>query len=76
VLERGDELSAVEIKAARTPSGKLFSALDRFAETIGKAGEKRIVDRFVVYGGSESQERSRGRILAWREIDGVGWTRI
>ncbi len=74
VIERGNELVPVEIKAAQTPSGKLFAALDRFEEALGEAGGRRIAERFVVYGGGESQERSRGRLVAWREIDGVDWT--
>lgn len=69
VVEKGTELVLVEAKAAQTPSGQFLSALERFAEILGEREGPRIAGRFVVYGGEESQERSRGKILSWRELD-------
>lgn len=55
-------------------STPFFAALDRFGEALGETGGRRIAERFVVYGGGESQERNRGRLVSWRKIDGVDWT--
>jgi hypothetical protein len=75
VLERGRDLALVEIKSAQTPSGKQFTALERFAGTLVGADARRIGERIVVYGGDESQDRSQGRLLSWRELDAVDWAR-
>ena len=63
----------VEIKSAQTPSGQPFSAFDRFAESLSGREAPRIVGRIVVYGGEESQERSLGRILSWRDLGHEDW---
>ena len=73
ILEKGADLVLVEVKSAQTPSGQYFSALDRFAGTLAGKETPRIAGRVVVYGGEESQERSRGTILSWRKLDGYDW---
>jgi predicted AAA+ superfamily ATPase len=73
VLEKGTDLTLVEIKSTQTPSGQHFSILDRFAEILAGREAPRIARRVVVYGGEESQERSRGEILSWRDVDGYDW---
>jgi len=73
VIEKGAEVVLVEIKSARTPSGALFSAFERFAETVKGREAPRIAGRVVVYGGDESQERSKGRLLSWRDMDRHDW---
>jgi predicted AAA+ superfamily ATPase len=74
VLEKGTELVLVEIKSAQTPSGQYFTAFERFAEALGGREAPRIASRAVVYGGEESQKRSRGELLSWRDLDAVDWT--
>jgi predicted AAA+ superfamily ATPase len=73
VLEKGTDLVLVEVKSSQTPSGQPFSAFERFAEAVAGQEASRIAGRVVVYGGEESQERSRGRILSWRDLDGYEW---
>ena len=74
ILERGTDLTLVEIKSARTPSGQYFNAFDRLAASFeGQEGAPRIANRIVVYAGDESQKRSRGELLAWRELDAFEW---
>ena len=73
VLEHGTDLVLVEAKSAQTPSGQLFTAFDRFAAALGKPGAPRVAGRVVVYGGDESQKRSQGEILSWREMDDFDW---
>jgi uncharacterized protein len=73
VLEKGADLVLVEVKSSQTPSGQPFSAFERFAETLAGREASRIAGRVVVYGGEESQERSRGQILSWRDLEGYDW---
>ena len=73
VLEKGADVVLVEIKSARTPSGAYFSALDRFAQSLEGREAPRIAGRVVVYGGDESQERSKGMLLSWRDLDRYDW---
>ncbi len=78
VIEHAGELTLVEIKAGRTPSSKYFSAFDRFAERVKAGGTDapwRVGSRVVVYGGDETQERQKGKLLSWRELDAHDWTR-
>ena len=74
ILERGTDLTLVEIKSARTPSGQYFNAFDRLAASLeGQEATPRIANRLVVYAGDESQKRSRGELLAWRDLDAFEW---
>ncbi|HYX23178.1 MAG TPA: ATP-binding protein [Thermoanaerobaculia bacterium] len=73
ILEKGADLVLVEVKSGQTPSGQHFSAFERFAEALAAHPVPRIAERIVVYGGAESQERRRGRILSWRDLDTWDW---
>ncbi len=73
ILEKGADLVLVEAKSGQTPSGQHFAAFERFAETLANQPALRIAERVVVYGGAESQERSQGKILSWRELDTWDW---
>jgi predicted AAA+ superfamily ATPase len=72
ILEKGTDLVLVEIKSARTPSGQYFNAFERFT-ALGQHPSPGIAGRIVVYGGDESQPRSRGTLLSWRELDAFDW---
>ena len=73
VLEKGADLTVIEIKSARTPSGKHFGAFDRLAKTLDEWDAPRISDRIVIYGGDETQARSAGTLLSWRDLDDRDW---
>jgi len=73
ILEKGADLLLVEVKAGQTPSGKHFAAFERFAESLARQPAARIAGRVVVYGGAESQERSQGDLLSWRDLDSYEW---
>ena len=70
VLERGADLTLVEAKAGRTPSGSHFTAFSTLADRIAARGDerRRIGSRLVVYGGEESQSRSEGELVGWRDL--------
>ncbi len=73
ILEKGADLVLVEMKSGQTPSGEHFNAFERFAESLTTQPAPRIAGRIVVYGGGESQERSRGRLVSWRDLDSWDW---
>jgi hypothetical protein len=58
--------SLTEIKATRTISTALFKELDRFEEIAVPAQ----VTKTLVYGGTEDQERTKYKILSWKNISG------
>lgn len=74
ILEKGVDLVLVEIKSTQTPSGHHFTAFERFAGTLAGRDAPRIAGRVVVYGGEESQQRSQGEILSWRDLDTRDWS--
>lgn len=73
VLERGAELTLIEAKAGRTPSGEHFAAFPVFAARIAARGDQRwrVAREMVVYGGEESQSRSAGELVAWADLPGA-----
>jgi predicted AAA+ superfamily ATPase len=73
ILEKGNDLVLVEIKSAQTPSRQPFSTFERFAESLSGREAPRISGRIVVYGGEDSQERSLGRLLSWRDLGEEDW---
>jgi len=76
VVEQGGRLHLVEIKAGRTPSAGYFSGFGRFADRTKLNGDTlpwHLGEQVVVYGGDETQERSKGRLLSWRELDQSPW---
>jgi predicted AAA+ superfamily ATPase len=76
VLDRSSRLTAVEIKAGKTPSTGFFSGLVQFSARLSSDGDSRwtIADRMVVYAGAESQHRSKGRLVSWRDLAHEQWT--
>jgi len=70
VIENGADLTLIEAKAGRTPASDYFTAITALSEQIEARGDGRwqIKRRLVVYGGEESQRRSRGELVSWGEL--------
>jgi len=65
VMDKGQSLWPVEIKAGQTITADFFKNLDKWASLAGAtAGPVRLV-----YGGMENQTRSRCQVLSWRNVD-------
>ncbi|MGB5616625.1 MAG: ATP-binding protein [Desulfobacterales bacterium] len=68
LIERGEELDAVEIKSGATTSADFFKNLKRFADRMEGAGKTHRVRNLVVYGGDDSRQRSDGQVLSWCQV--------
>ena len=73
LVERGERLTLIEVKAGCTPSGDYFKAFPHFTELIEARGDGRwrVTRRAVVYGGEEAQMRSAGEPASWSELPNV-----
>lgn len=68
LLEQGNAVVPVEVKAGQTVAPDFFAGLARFRELAGaEAGRP-----WVVYGGDRGQSRSEAEVLPWREIGRLG----
>ena len=75
VVDRGDDLIAVEAKSGSTIDGSFFRELTRLDELVRRTptaitGE---VVRVLVHGGDQRQQRTRGLALPWRAVQSLDW---
>jgi predicted AAA+ superfamily ATPase len=68
LVEQGGELDAVEIKSGATTSADFFRNLERFPVRLKDAGKKLRIRSHIVYGGDDSQHRSRAQVISWRDV--------
>lgn len=68
LVQQGDCLHAIEVKSAATAAPDFFKGFDQITERIQTAGLPLDLDKVVVYGGETSQQRSKARLLSWREV--------
>lgn len=75
VVDRGQDLLAVEVKAAATVHPSFFDAMGYLAELVRDAVPPPPdgVRSLVVYGGDRRQQRSAGLVLPWREVQRYPW---
>nr|MBI1231783.1 DUF4143 domain-containing protein [Cytophagales bacterium] len=62
LIERGQQLIAIEVKSGKTIHPDFFKSLDKFK------GFKPDVSNFLVYGGNESQKRSQVTIVGFMDL--------
>ena len=62
LVERGERLFPVEIKAGQTIAGDWFGTLEKFAGWSGEAGG------CLIYGGSDRQTRRGIEVIGWRDV--------
>lgn len=65
VLERGVNLTPIEIKSGETISQDYFSSLVKWNQLSGNDPQ----NSYVIYGGKESQIRSQGAALSWQQLE-------
>lgn len=73
IIELGRELLAVETKSGQTVADDFFAGLRAFATVMAEARPRRRTRGFVVYGGSEPQDRTAGTVVPWSALDAVSW---
>lgn len=59
----------VEMKAGQTISGDFFKGLDFYGGVDPRCPPE---NRYVIYGGNEIQNRSRGRVRSWACLAAIG----
>jgi predicted AAA+ superfamily ATPase len=71
LIEKGEDLIAVEIKSGATITRDFFRNLNGFSDRMKKAGKRHQIRSRLVYGGEESQRRSDAQVLSWRHVQQV-----
>ncbi len=71
LIDQGERFDAIEIKSGATAAPDFFRNLQRFPERLRDASETRQMVNYVVYGGSESQQRAYAQLLAWNEVERI-----
>ena len=74
VVDRGNDLLAVEVKSGATLHSSFFDNLQRFSVLAREAVPAARVRALLVYGGDRRQQRTVGLALPWREIQEYPWT--
>jgi hypothetical protein len=65
IFERGPELCAAEIKTSSITNSGYFDGVKK----ISSWSEGLIKDNFVIYGGVENQQWSKGKFVSWQRVD-------
>lgn len=71
IVDRAQELIAVEAKSGATVGSGWLKPLTKFATEMEETGYS-VVPR-LVYGGEERQRRTAGEILGWDDIQEIDW---
>jgi len=74
IVEAGKRLFAVEVKSGQTVAPDFFRDLETIAALAAKTTVRRDVERFVVYGGDQTQRRSSAVVVAWSDLASRTWT--
>jgi predicted AAA+ superfamily ATPase len=64
LLERSQHAEIVEIKSTGTVIPDLFKGLNYFSDLMKDDN----LEKTLVYGGSENQQRKAGRVVSWKEF--------
>lgn len=67
LIEKGERLTPVEIKSGQTVNSEFFDGIEYWCNISGVPQREGI----VVYSGDMGQEREKGRVISWRNIDGL-----
>lgn len=64
LINDGTTMKIIEMKAGITVMPDMFKALNWFEETTGLPN----LEKLLVYGGNQSQQRSFGKVIPWLEF--------
>ncbi|MCB0533523.1 MAG: ATP-binding protein [Saprospiraceae bacterium] len=68
LVDIGGKLHPIEIKSGRTLNNSFFDGLDYFNQLAGLDAQH----SFVIYGGTDTQSRSRGNVRPWNQLPNWG----
>ena len=68
LIEQREGLDAVEIKSGATMTADFFRNLERFPVRLKDANMKLRIQSYIVFGGDDSQQRSRAQVISWRDV--------
>ncbi len=67
IIESGNKLTPVEIKAGKTINKDFFKGLLYWQKIAFKEAQQ----GFIVYGGEGMQKREKGQVISWRNLNTV-----
>ena len=67
ILEKTNSLMPIEIKSNMTAKMSFFDEIN-FWKNTDQIGGKKIEDGFIIYSGDETQKRTYGTFLSWKDI--------
>lgn len=65
LVEQGERIMPVEIKAGKTVARDFFSGIEKWMALAGD----RVIDPTLVYGGEESYHHKRIRVMGWQTVN-------
>jgi len=68
LIEQPEGMDVVEIKSGATVSGDFFKNLERFSDRLKSTNKKHSLQKYVIYGGDNTQKRSKAQVLSWRDV--------
>jgi predicted AAA+ superfamily ATPase len=68
VVDAGDSLHAIETKSGATVPADAFDGLQAFDPIAKTIWPERSVNRRVIYGGAEAQQRSYAHVVPWTQM--------
>lgn len=67
ILDEGTSLTPIEIKSGKTINSDYFSSLTKW----NHLADNKQSNSYVVYGGDETQVRSQGTALSWKDLQRI-----
>ena len=71
VIDEAASITAIEAKSGQTVASDFFRGIATLEAIAARITPPRPVRPFVVYGGDETQQRTKGTIVAWSALDGL-----
>jgi uncharacterized protein len=67
VIQKGNDLVPIEIKASMTITRNFFEGLAFWADITGNTQTR----GYIVYGGSKNQEWKTGNVVSWKDLETI-----
>jgi uncharacterized protein len=67
IMETGSKVIAMEIKSSTTMNTDFFNGLQYWQNLTGDSVDNSV----LIYGGSEKQKWSKGRVIGWKDTPGI-----